>query len=68
MAGDKEKAMAASCDDFDTKPVDLPGLLGENQGADASKVRIMKSASAPLSHLRVQVLLTVQASADKVIV
>ena len=27
MAGDKEKALAASCDDFDTKPVDLPRLL-----------------------------------------
>ncbi len=27
MAQDKEKAMAAGCDDFDTKPVDLPRLL-----------------------------------------
>jgi CheY-like chemotaxis protein len=29
MAGDKEKAMMAGCDDFDTKPVDMPRLLGK---------------------------------------
>lgn len=27
MAQDKEKALAAGCDDFDTKPVELPRLL-----------------------------------------
>ena len=26
MAEDKEKALAAGCDDFDTKPVDFKGL------------------------------------------
>lgn len=29
MTDDREKAMAAGCDDFDTKPVDLPRLLGK---------------------------------------
>ena len=29
MSGDREKAMAAGCDDFDTKPVELPRLLGK---------------------------------------
>jgi len=27
MAGDREKALAVGCDDFDTKPIELPGLL-----------------------------------------
>jgi CheY-like chemotaxis protein len=27
MVQDKEKAMAAGCDDFDTKPIELPRLL-----------------------------------------
>jgi CheY-like chemotaxis protein len=29
MAGDREKAMEAGCDDYDTKPVELPRLLGK---------------------------------------
>jgi CheY-like chemotaxis protein len=29
MASDREKALAAGCDDFDTKPVELQSLLGK---------------------------------------
>ena len=29
MADDRDKAIGAGCDDYDTKPIDLPRLLGK---------------------------------------
>jgi CheY-like chemotaxis protein len=39
MSSDRAKAMEAGCDDYDTKPVDLPRLLG--------KIEALLAASAP---------------------
>ncbi len=37
MAGDREKAMDAGVDDYDTKPVELPRLLGKISGCLGSE-------------------------------
>jgi len=33
LSDDRERALQAGCDDFDTKPVDLPRLLGKIEAA-----------------------------------
>src|SRR5688572_9458639 len=43
MAGDREKCIEAGCDDYDTKPVELPRLLEKIEGLLAKK----NSASPP---------------------
>ena len=37
MAGDQEKALDAGCDDYDTKPVELPRLLAKIEALLARK-------------------------------
>jgi two-component system, cell cycle response regulator DivK len=32
MTGDRERAMEAGCNDYDTKPIELPRLLGKIEG------------------------------------
>ena len=37
MAGDRERAMQAGCDDYDTKPVEFPRLLAKIEALGAKR-------------------------------
>jgi two-component system cell cycle response regulator DivK len=37
MAGDREKAIEAGCDDYDTKPIELPRLLAKMEALMGEK-------------------------------
>jgi len=37
MSGDREKAMSAGCDDYDSKPIEWPRLLGKIEALLAGK-------------------------------
>ena len=37
MSGDREKALEAGCNDYDTKPIELPRLLGKIEALLGSK-------------------------------
>lgn len=40
MSSDRDKALEAGCDDYDTKPVDLPRLLGKIGALTGETARI----------------------------
>ncbi len=39
MANDRDKALEAGCDDYDTKPIELPRLLGKIEALLSTTVR-----------------------------
>ena len=45
MAGDREKALATDCDDFDTKPIEFDRLLAKIEQALTDKARESGSES-----------------------
>jgi two-component system cell cycle response regulator DivK len=49
MSSDREKALEAGCDDYDTKPVELPRLLGKIEALLSGSVGKIASAGGPAS-------------------
>ncbi|MEA3209892.1 MAG: two-component system, cell cycle response regulator DivK [Chthoniobacter sp.] len=47
MSSDRERALEAGCDDYDTKPVELPRLLGKIEALLSRAGGEMASAGAP---------------------
>jgi two-component system, cell cycle response regulator DivK len=46
MAGDREKALAVGCDDFDTKPIEFDCLLAKIEHALALEASVSKSVNS----------------------
>ncbi len=49
MSGDREKALEAGCNDYDTKPVELSRLLGKIEALLSGDVGEMASTGKPIS-------------------
>ena len=43
MANDRDKALEAGCDDYDTKPIDLPRLLGKIEALLRDGTNVVKA-------------------------
>jgi two-component system cell cycle response regulator DivK len=49
MSSDREKALESGCDDYDTKPVELPRLLGKIEALLSGAGNEMAAAEEPVS-------------------